>query len=71
MRHGCIEARDKLLAERDLSADQAWQRAREIARLRAALEQIRDLDYRGNAHQSHYIAKDALTFNDDAAGPET
>ena len=35
----------------------AW----EIERLRSALEKIRDLDYRGNVHESHYIAKKALS----------
>jgi hypothetical protein len=32
----------------------------EIERLRAALKEIRDMDYRGNKHSSHYIAKQAL-----------
>ena len=32
----------------------------EVKRLRDALKRIRDIDYRGNRHQSHYIAKDAL-----------
>ena len=35
----------------------------DIARLKEALEKIRDMDYRGNAHPSHYIAKEALTPN--------
>lgn len=37
-------------------------------KLTEALEKIRDLDYRGNAHQSHYIAKSALTPNADLDG---
>jgi hypothetical protein len=34
-----------------------------IKALRRALEKIRDEDYRGNRHDSHFIAKRALEEN--------
>jgi hypothetical protein len=34
--------------------------AREEGSFKLALEKIRDLDYRGNQHESHFIAKKAL-----------
>jgi hypothetical protein len=37
-------------------------------KLTEALEKIRDLDYRGNTHQSHYIAKAALPPNVEVRG---
>jgi hypothetical protein len=35
----------------------------EVARLREALQSIVDIDYRGNRHESHDIAKRALAPN--------
>lgn len=36
----------------------------EVARLREALQSIVDIDYRGNRHESHDIAKRALNNHD-------
>ena len=35
----------------------------EVARLREALKKIRDIDYRGNRHESHFMAERALMPN--------
>lgn len=36
----------------------------EVARLREALQSIVDIDYRGNRHESHDIAKRALKHHE-------
>lgn len=35
----------------------------EVARLRHALKRICDIDYRGNKHESYFIADAALTYH--------
>ena len=44
--------------------DPGWfelrQRLEQADKYKSALEHIRDLDYRGNQHDSHFIAIDAL-----------
>ena len=39
----------------------------EVSNLRDALKKIRDIDYRGNKHESHYIARTALEKPDSPA----
>ena len=43
----------------------------EVARLREALRKIQDIDYRGNRHESHFIAARALMPNAPHEPPPT